>query len=123
MSTDAEHSRLVERVLGYLEGRPEYHTIRAQLGDHPHPNPVNGEMPDITAFRKQQFVIFRAFTEPALRGPEFESESRAFARSASFEHVRYHVIVPEKCGADEGLEVARQRVKEIGIHVDNIWFV
>jgi hypothetical protein len=123
MSLDPDHDRLVERVLGYLEGRPEYHTIRAHLGEYPDPNPVNGEMPDITAFRKERFVIFRAFTEPALRGPQFESESRAFARSASFEHVRYHVIVPEKCGADEGLEIARQRVKEIGIHVDNIWFV
>ena len=123
MSTDPEHTRLVERVLAYLEGRPEYHTIRAHLGDHPEPNAVNGKIPDITAFRREKFVIFRAFTEKALCGAAFAEESRAFARSASFEHVRYHVIVPENCSGKAGLEVARERVKEIGIHVDNIWFV
>jgi len=123
VSSDPEHTRLVERVLGYLEGRPEYHTLRAHLGEYPEPNPVNGKMPDITAFRREKFVIFRAFTEASLRGTPFAEESRAFAHSASFEHVSYHVIVPETCGEEEGLEVARQRVKELGIHVDNIWFV
>jgi len=123
VSNDPEHTRLVERVLAYVEGRPEYHTLRAHLGDHQEPNPVNGKMPDITAFRREKFVIFRAFTEAALRGAPFAEESRAFAHSASFEHVSYHVIVPENCSGEDGLEVARQRVKELGIHVDNIWFV
>lgn len=122
MVEDATHRRLIEVVLGYLEERPEYHTIRARVGDHLPPNPVNGEMPDITAFRRDKFVIFRAFPEEELRGSTFEDLSRAFAHSASFEHIRYHVIVPERCGSEEGLEVARARVREIGIHVDNIWF-
>jgi hypothetical protein len=122
MVEDREQRRLIAVVVGYLGERPEYHTVRARLDGYPPPNPVNGEQPDITAFRRHQFVVFRAYPEEALRGETFDRLSRAFAHSASFEHIRYHVIVPERCGEEAGLEVARRRIEEIGVKVDNIWF-
>jgi hypothetical protein len=122
MFEDREHRRLIAKVVGYLGERPEYHTVRAHLEGYPPPNPVNGEQPDITAFRRNQFVIFRAFPEGALRSESFERLSRAFAHSASFEHIRYHVIVPERCTDEAGLELARRRIQETGVKVDNIWF-
>ncbi|RMF83493.1 MAG: hypothetical protein D6739_07115 [Nitrospirae bacterium] len=120
---DPERQRLIEAFLAFLEGRPEYHTIKAAVGDHPRPEPVNGQLPDITAFRRHQFVIFRAFTAEELTGPEFEAPSRAFARCASFEHIRYHAIVPPEVEGEPGRLVALRRAAEIGVRIDNVWEV
>jgi len=123
METDPAHLHLVETLATYLGERPEYHTIKTGFGEQPHPEPVNGELPDITAFRRHQFVIFRAFTEAELVGPAFESVCRAFAKCAAFEHIRFHAIVPARCGGEQGRVVAQRQAAALGIRIDNVWEV
>jgi len=123
MEMDADHRRLVERLAPYLAGRPEYHTIKTGLGEPPYPELVNGELPDITAFRRHQFVIFRAFTEQELATPAFAAACDAFGRCAAFEHIRFHAIVPAHCGAESGRVVALRRAAALGIRIDNVWEV
>ncbi len=123
MEMDPDRRHLVERIAAYLAERPEYHTIKTGLGEPPYPEPVNGEMPDITAFRRHQFVIFRAFTAEEIASPAFESACRAFAKCAAFEHIRYHAIVPARCGDESGRVVAQREAARLGIRIDNVWEV
>jgi len=123
METDPDHRRLVEALATYLADRPEYHTLKTGFGEPPYPEPVNGELPDITAFRRHQFVIFRAFTEQELADPAFEGVCRAFAKCAAFEHIRFHAIVPARCGEESGRVVAQRRAARLGLRIDNVWEV
>lgn len=123
MEIDPDHRRLVETLAAFLAARPEYHTIKTGLGAPPHPAPVNGELPDITAFRRHQFVIFRAFTEAELAGPAFAAACGAFGRCATFEHIRFHAIVPARCGNEQGRVVALRQAAALGMRIDNVWEV
>lgn len=123
MEMDPDHRRLVTTLATYLADRPEYHTIKTGFGEPPYPEPVNGELPDITAFRRHQFVIFRAFTEAEIGAADFEEACRAFAKCAAFEHIRFHAIVPARCGDEQGRVVAQRRAAALGIRIDNVWEV
>ena len=123
MEMDPDHRDLVTTLATYLADRPEYHTVKTGFGEPPYPEPVNGELPDITAFRRHQFVIFRAFTEQELADPTFEAVCRAFAKCAAFEHIRFHAIVPARCGDEQGRVVAQRQAAELGVRIDNVWEV
>ncbi len=123
MAMNPDHLRLVEALAAFLAERPEYHTIKTGFGEPPYPEPVNGELPDITAFRRHQFVIFRAFTEEELGEAVFEDACRAFVKCAAFEHIRFHAIVPARCGDEAGRVVALRQAAALGIRIDNVWEV
>mgnify|MGYP006948911577 CR=1 FL=1 len=100
---ELEHVHLIEELVSSLQQRG-YESIRAEhIGgfEELRPQPIYSEehdhyfIPDVSAEKDGQKVLFEAETAGSLDAPSSQAEQRTFAAFAAQNDMLYYLVVPE----------------------------
>ena len=118
----AGHDSMVKSVVNHIKGQ-EHSNIRADLEGYEKPEIIywsstkKGHVPDVTSTKNQEY-IFEVETDDSIDDSHTEDQWELFSANAKHHSKKFIVVVSK-----EAEQQARQRVKQLGINVDEVWTV
>jgi len=117
-----EHNSMVKSVVNHV--RADGHSnIKADLEGYDKPELIywertkKGYYPDVTSTKSQNYM-FEVETDDSINDLHTEDQWKLFSANARANSKKFIVVVPK--GSEQQ---AWQRVRELGIFVDNVWTV
>lgn len=118
----AGHDSMVKSIVNHIKGQG-HSNIKADLEGYEQPELIiwsstkKGHVPDVTSTKNQEY-IFEVETDDSIDDSHTEDQWRLFSANAK-EHSKTFIVVVPKGSETQ----AWQRVKELGINVDDVWTV
>ena len=117
-----EHDSMVKAVAKYLKENG-HSNIKADLLGYDKPDLIywestkKGHIPDVTSTKNQEY-IFEVETDDSIDDSHTEDQWKLFSAYAEQYSKKFIVVVPKELE-----QQARQRAKQLGIKVDDVWIV
>lgn len=118
----SEHDSMVKAIVNHVKANG-HSDIKADLEGYEKPELIywsstkKGYYPDITSTKRQNY-IFEVETDDSINDSHTEDQWKLFSANAK-EHSKTFIVVVPKGSETQ----AWQRVKELGINVDDVWTV
>lgn len=117
-----EHDSMVRAVAKHVKENG-HSNIKADLPGYDKPDLIywestkEGHIPDVTSTKNQGY-IFEVETDDSIDDSHTEDQWKLFSANAKQHSKKFIVVVPK--GSEQQ---ARQRAKQLGINVDDVWTV
>ena len=126
-SESSEHEGLIRMMARHFQNQG-FTDIRADLAGFVQPDVITGggqsHRPDLTCRRNGvggAQVILEAETASTIFDDHTASQWTLFSRAARQRGGEFHVAVPKLINGRSGRDVAKDRARQLGITLDQVW--
>jgi len=121
-TNQTEHDGMVKSVVNFVKAEG-HSNIKADLEGYDKPELIywkstgKGHYPDVTSTKSENY-IFEVETDDSINDSHTEDQWKLFSANVKAHSRKFIVVVPK--GSEQQ---AWQRVRELGISVDDVWTV